>query len=560
VARFLRHNNRAFGSLPYNHSFPMPDPTQPTVAIAGGGLAGLAAACALANSGFRVTLFEKRPFLGGRASSWQHPGTGEVVDNCQHVLFRLCTNLIEFYERIGVADQIRWYDQMNFIEPGGRISTLKSSALPAPLHTAPSFLHFPFLAPADKFAIAQALIPLTLSEQPDTGKSFQQWLDLHNQTHAAVQRFWRPILVSALSEELDRISIPAAAQVIRMSMMSPAARHMGVPTVPLTDLYHAAGDYIRARGGTLHLRCPIETFSAASSHVQLQLRNQEEGGRDETAGAPPAPGVGGSGDFDLGKTTVDPPLSRSLRQGGDFDFLILALPFDALDAVLPRTADSRPLRESISHFETSPISGIHLWFDRQISDLDHAVLLDRTVQWMFHKSRLQPMRSQGPMRDRVRSGGPTDFGWRSASSAANANIARGGASAPEASYIELVVSSSKTLIDKSRAEVVDVALREVHEFFPDARHAKLVKSTVVKELNATYSPRPGIDAHRPSAATPWPRVFLAGDWTATGWPATMESAVRSGYLAAEALSRAAGHKACFLSPDLPPSGLMRFFS
>ena len=86
----------------------MPPTPKPTVAIAGGGLAGLAAACALADSGFQVTLFEKRPFLGGRASSYEHPGTGEIVDNCQHVLFRVCTNLVEFYDRIGVADQIRW--------------------------------------------------------------------------------------------------------------------------------------------------------------------------------------------------------------------------------------------------------------------------------------------------------------------------------------------------------------------------------------------------------------------------------------------------------------------
>src|SRR5215467_13392784 len=114
-------------------------PQSPTVAIAGGGLAGLAAACALADSGFQVTLLEKRPFLGGRASSWEHPGTGEVVDNCQHVLFRLCTNLLEFYNRIGVAEQIRWYDRMHFIEPGGRTSVMKVSSLPAPFHTAPSF-------------------------------------------------------------------------------------------------------------------------------------------------------------------------------------------------------------------------------------------------------------------------------------------------------------------------------------------------------------------------------------------------------------------------------------
>src|SRR5215469_2744876 len=95
-------------------SFPsttlMSTPSQPTVAIVGGGLAGLAAACALSNVGFRVTLFEKRPFLGGRASSYEHPGTGEVVDNCQHVLFRCCTNLLEFYERIGVPQEVRWYE------------------------------------------------------------------------------------------------------------------------------------------------------------------------------------------------------------------------------------------------------------------------------------------------------------------------------------------------------------------------------------------------------------------------------------------------------------------
>src|SRR6516225_6547729 len=131
--------------------------SEATVAIAGGGLAGLAAACALSEAGFRVTLFEKRPFLGGRASSWEHPGTGEVVDNCQHVLFRVCTNLVEFYERIGVANQIRWFDQMNFIEPGGRVTVMKSSPLPAPLHTAPSFLHFSFLNPTDKLAITRAL-------------------------------------------------------------------------------------------------------------------------------------------------------------------------------------------------------------------------------------------------------------------------------------------------------------------------------------------------------------------------------------------------------------------
>jgi squalene-associated FAD-dependent desaturase len=489
-----------------------PTPPQPTVAIAGGGLAGLAAACALASSGFRVTVYEKRPFLGGRASSYEHPGTGEVIDNCQHVLFRSCTNLIEFYERIGVADQIRWSDQMTFLEPGGRATVMSSSFLPAPLHAAPSFLRFPFLNADDKLSIARALIPLTLTEQRDTGKSFREWLDSHGQTEQAIQRFWHPILVSALSEDLDRIYISAAAQVVRVSMMSHAARHMGVPALPLTELYNKAGDYIRARGGVLHFRQPVEGFAADSSRVQLQLRDQKESQNRS------------GGDFQ--------PLSVIQTSGGfeEYDYLILALPFDALDRVLPAFPESASLRESISHFETSPITGIHLWFDREITTLDHAVLLDRTVQWLFNKSRLQPMRAQD----------------------ANGE--------PTGSYIELVVSSSKSLIEKSRAEIVDLALREVREFFPAARDANLLKSTVIKEVHATYSPRPGIDAHRPGAPTAWPRVFLAGDWTATGWPATMEGAVRSGYLAAEALSHAAGFAdPGFLSDDLPPTGVMRLF-
>jgi uncharacterized protein with NAD-binding domain and iron-sulfur cluster len=555
-----------------------PTPSQPTVAIAGGGLAGLAAACALADSGFIVTLFEKRPFLGGRASSYEHPGTGEVVDNCQHVLFRVCTNLVEFYQRIGVADQIRWFDQMNFIEPGGRISVMKSFPLPAPLHTAPSFFQFPFLNAFDKLAISRALVPLTLTTQRDTGKSFLDWLNAHHQTPQAIARFWYPILVSALSEELDRISISAAAQVVRESMKSPAARHMGVPTVPLTDLYNAAGDYIRARGGTLHFRQPVEGFAPDSSAVHLQLRDSKETPRENlVAVAPPwsrSLRQGGHSDPASEENPTDAPLLADFARSGDFDYLILALPFDALNRVLPNSPESVSLREKISHFENSPITGTHLWFDRQISDLDHAVLLDRTIQWMFHKSRLQPMRTineaaRAPEREAQYDREGYDF-----SRAENASANRGraalqgrvsveennGALAPEVpSYIELVVSSSKSLIEKSRAEIVDLALAEVREFFPAARTANLVKSTVIKEVNATYSPRPGIDAHRPTPITPWPRVFLAGDWTATGWPATMEGAVRSGYLAAEALARAAGHPSRFLSLDLPASGLMSIF-
>jgi len=495
---------------------------QPTVAIAGGGLAGLAAACALADSGFRVTVFERRPYLGGRASSYEHPGTGEVVDNCQHVLFRVCTNLVEFYRRIGVEDKIRWYDDMTFIEPGGRTSVMHASPLPAPLHTAPSFLRFPFLTVKDKLVISRAIAALALTAQPDTGKSFLDWCHRHAQTTNAIERFWKPILISALSEDLDLISISYAAQVVRESMKSPAARHMGVPNIPLTDLYNRAGDYVRARVGEIRFRTSLETFSPSSSRVHIRAADKEEA----------------------------------------FEYLILALPFNTVAAVLPDTPEAASLREQLTHFGSCPITGIHLWFDRQISDLDHAVLLNRTIQWMFHKSRL--LTTRGAAACPSEREGEANRVWHDFSRAIPTSF-RDGASAPEAgSYIELVVSASKSLIEKSRTEIVDLALKEVREFFPAARDANLVKSTVIKEVHATYSPRPGIDAYRPPQSTFWPRVFLAGDWTATGWPATMEGAVRSGYLAAQALTRAAGiapemKDKKFLAPDLPASGLMRLF-
>jgi zeta-carotene desaturase len=484
-------------------------PQSSRVAVVGGGLAGLAAGCALAGSGFRVTLFERRPYLGGRASSYQHPGTGEVVDNCQHVLLGCCTNLIQFYERLGVENKIRWYDRLTFLEPGGRASVIEPSKLPAPLHNAPAFLRAACLDLSDKFGIGMAMAALAPAIPPDDGETFLAWLRRHGQTKQAIERFWKPVLVSALNEDLDRMSVPNAVQVVRESFLkSAAAGRMGVPAVPLTELYSVAGDYIAAQGGEIRFRCSVESFLPEADKVKLLVSGEET----------------------------------------SFDFVVFAVPFDVLTRILPRTSAAEPLRKVLARFGTSPITGIHLWFDRQITDLDHAVLLDRTIQWMFHKSK-------------ILTAAPQKTGGQDFSRATKAPTQKL-ASAPEAngSYVELVVSSSKTLVEKSRAEIIELALAELREFFPGARDANLVKSTVIKEVHATYSPRPGVDVYRPRPETVWPRVFLAGDWTATGWPATMEGAVRSGYKAAESVTQVTGMRdALFLVPNLPASGFMRLF-
>jgi len=474
---------------------------QHTVAIVGGGLAGLAAGCALADAGFAVTVFERRPYLGGRASSYELPATEEVVDNCQHVLFGCCTNLLAFYRTIGIADQIRWFDRMTFIEPGGRRSVLEPRALPAPLHVFPSFLGLKFLSSWDKVMLSKALVALLTGTPRDEGQSFDEWLRKHHQTRAAIARFWKPILVSALSEDLDRITVPYAAQVVRESMKSRSARTMGIPTVPLTELYQPARDYITARGGNIRLRSGVEAFSPNENAVTVTVDDREE----------------------------------------QFDYTILAVPFDSLDKLLPSAPEAKELHSKVRRLDSSPITGVHLWFDRRITRLPHAVLLDRTIQWMFNKSLLikQPDPAEKP---------------------APPEKAEKEGSARTPSYVELVISSSKSLVASPRQNIIDLALSEFVEFFPRADSAKLLNATVVKEVNATFSPMPGIDGYRPGTTTVWPRVFLAGDWTATGWPATMEGAVRSGYLAAEALSRKAGKEKSFLVPGLRPGGLMRLFA
>jgi zeta-carotene desaturase len=342
------------------------------------------------------------------------------------------------------------------------------------------------LSAKDKLAIARAMSAMSRQLPEDSSEDFLSWLRRHKQTEQAIERFWKTVLVSALNEDLDRVSVRYAAQVFRESFMkSAAAGRMGLPSIPLSDLYGSAMEYIRTRGGEVLLRSSVTAMGPKQDRVGVLTGSSEK----------------------------------------QFDFAVLAAPFQNVASLLPADAASEPIKQQLAHFEPSSITGIHLWFDREITPLPHAVLLDRTIQWMFHKSKFHEGREHGT----------------------------------QGSYVELVVSASKSLVQKSREEILDLATRELAEFFPAVREAKLVKATVIKEIYATYAVLPGLDKFRPAAKTQWPRIFLAGDWTATGWPATMEGAVRSGYLAAEALTEYLGHPCKFVVADLSATGLMKFF-
>src|SRR5579871_339569 len=433
----------------------------PKVLIAGGGLAGLSAAAALGGAGFEVDLFEARPFLGGRATSYAAPGSAaadapaEIIDNCQHVLLRCCVNLLDFYERLGVRDRIKFYREFYFLEPGGRLSILKRGRLPAPFHFTGSFLRMHCLSRADKTGIAKALLALRRerTRRKDLDRiSMLDWLLQKRQTPHAIDRFWRQILVSAVNEDLEHMAATHGFQVFWLGFLARADSHeMGVPSVPLSELYNA-GAWKRLGNVRLHFRTPVERIDETGFVV---------GGEVRTA-----------------------------------DHYICALPFERLESLgLPAPK-----------FEHSPITGVHLWFDREVTTLPHATLLDRTMQWMFNK----------------------DSG----------------------KYLQLVVSASRDLTALSRNEIVEIAIGDLRLYFPRVKEARLVKSHVIKEQRATFSAAPETECLRPGTDGGPAKVLLAGDWTRSGWPATMEGAVRSGYLAAEGVAQASGKPARFLVPDL----------
>jgi squalene-associated FAD-dependent desaturase len=466
-----------------------------SVIVIGGGLAGLSSAVALADAGLRVRLLERRPFLGGRASSYMLPG-GEHVDNCQHVTLGCCTNLDDFYRRTGAAKLITFYDQLIFVDRDGRRSVMHAAALPAPLHLAPSLVLYSSLSMSDRRAIGRAMLAIARrggnnANGDAEGRSIAEWLRLQGQSPAAIERFWAVVLVSALDEELGRTDARYALDVFWKAFLSNRdGWRVGIPSVPLGELYGGCRAAIENRGGEVSLRASVRRIRVADGRVAAIEMND---GREETA-----------------------------------DLYVIAVPHDALLDLLPAEVVEREASFSnLRRLRVSPITGVHFWFDREVMSEPFLTLVDRTTQWIFNKSRL----------------------------------CEGKSSTPESGqYLQLVISASYGLMSRSRQQIIALCLDELREVLPESRGAKLLKATVIKEAAATFSPEPGCDRWRPPQRTPLANLFLAGDWTATGWPATMEGAVRSGYLAAEAILAAEGAPRQIVRRDLPVEGLARLFA
>ena len=457
----------------------------PRIAVVGGGLAGLAAAVALAERGCRVELYEARRRVGGRAASFYDAASGEWIDHCQHVGMGCCTNLLDFCRRTGLADLLRRDHVLYFFGPDGRMFPLKASRwLPAPFHLAPALLGLGYLSLRDRLAIARAMLRLARCTAV-SGLTIGQWLREQGQSPQAIERFWAVVLVSALGEELDRASLSAARKVFVDGFLSNrTAYEVDVPQVSLGELY---GERLE------------RWFKECGVALWLGTAVKQIVGKDDA----------------MREIVLADGTCREV------DGVVVAVTWKRIRELFDDTALARlPELSGIDKIEAAPITGVHLWFDRPITDLPHAVLIGRLSQWLFNRDAGSPRGAEH--------------------------------------YYQVVISASRSLDNRDRSAVVDEVVADLGAIWPAAREAKLVRWKLVTEQAAVFSVRPDIEAFRPPQKTSIANLALAGDWTRTGWPSTMEGAVRSGYLAAEALLLGFSGDVRIAAPPLRASRLARF--
>ncbi|WP_405150512.1 hydroxysqualene dehydroxylase HpnE [Sphaerisporangium sp. NBC_01403] len=427
------------------------------VAIVGGGLAGIAAAVALGEAGYATTLYEARPRLGGATYSFERDGL--VVDNGQHVFLRCCTAYRGLLDRIGGAGRVCLQDRfdMRVLTPAGRSGRLRRSALPGPFHLMPALATYSLLRPADRLRAVRASLALARLDPGDPAldrTDLGSWLAAHGQRDSARRALWELFAVAALNVGIDEAALGPAVKVFRTALLGRAdAGDIGIPAAPLGDLHGTAAQAaIRRCGGEVRLSAKVTAIEPGPAVVVDGIR--------------------------IAASAV-----------------IVAIPHERAARLVP--LDAAPDRDRWSGLDASPIVNVHAVYDRPVTDVPFAAVVDSPVQWVFDKTRV-------------------------------AGLGRG-------QYLAVSVSAAGRWIDMPAEKIQAEFVPELQRLFPS--RARLTDFFVTRERRATFRQGPGSGALRPAAATRWPCLYLAGAWTDTGWPDTMEGAVRSGLHAARLAGR-----------------------
>ncbi len=495
---------------------------KPSVAIIGGGVAGLAAAVAAVERGFHVELFEQAPTPGGRAGSYNDTKAGHLVDLSPHVAMGCCTNLLDLCRRTEIADAFDRYATLHFIGPDGtRYDFVPSRWLPAPLHLMPALGRLGYFSGRQRRAIGRAMLRLARANAADAADSpsMGEWLQRQKQPQECVRYFWALVLESALGDSLDHVSLSAARKVFVDGFLAARESYEVLTSrVPLGELWQRVCTWLAHRGAKIHMRARIE-------RLEVTPRSSAE-----TAGGMPAPQIG---------IVLPEGLCRM------FDHVVAAVSWKQLGNLLgPELHRRIPRAEAGATLQSSPITALHLWFDRPLTDLPHAALVGRLSQWIFNNNLPSPFGR----------GAGGEGGLVSEKSPHPGPLPEGEG---ERYHYTIVISASHALAGRDTKDVLGEVLGELRAIWPVVAEAKLVHHRVLTQPGAVFSIRPGTDAMRPAQKTPIAGLYLAGDWTDTDWPATMEGATRSGYLAVEAILAALGRPETVLVPDLQKSWLTR---
>ncbi len=453
------------------------------VIVIGAGFAGLSAAVRLTRQGARVLVVEARARLGGRATAFPDRDTGELVDNGQHVLLGCYTDTFEFLREIGAAGNVRVQGQLGvtMIDRAGRRSRLVCPTLPAPLHLLAGVLEWEALGWNDRLSVLHMARPLRLALQQARDEA-----RLRERVGRGSREPGARKIAASPGETVESwlIRNGQTARIREMlwdplalaALNQPAAQ--AAAPVFARVLAEMFGGDPRAAAIGLPTK-PLHLMYAEPAREYI-----ERGGGTVRTGTP-------------AKVRIDRHKLDAVEAVGErwtAGAVVSAVPWFAVPDLFD--GDFSTLAEMLTHarlMTSCPIVTVNLWFDRQVIDEPFVGLPGRAMQWLFDCAR-------GP---------------------------RGG----DASHVSLVSSGASPIVHLLNHELIATAHEELLETLPAVRAARIVRATVVREPRATFSLAPG-QPERPPTETPVQGLYLAGDWIDTGLPATIESAVRSGHLAA----------------------------